>query len=201
MALCTVADVEALLQGDIDPDNDPVIVALLEMAEDKIIEQLGRDPNAGQTVTGERTYLPAGSRRTSILTDLWPLASVDDITEDGTTLTAGTDYEADLETGTIYRLNSSGGRTWWTQAVPILVDYTTAIVPGTRTICAQATARAFKAGRDYATRPAVLDGLRQLTIGRWSATRETGSQTDRSEPISLTESESTSILRWRDRRP
>lgn len=59
----------------------------------------------------------------------WPLVSIDSVTEGATTLTTA-DYEADDETGLVYRLTSSDTRRCWT-APKIVVDYSAGyILPG-----------------------------------------------------------------------
>lgn len=201
MTLCTTADVEALIQSDITNDLDPMIVAMLEMASEEISAVLGRDAEPGVAYTGQRFWIPAGNQTLALLTEHFPLASIDQLTEGGTALVAGTDYTVDLEAGRLYRLSSAGGPVFWATGTEILVDYTTAPIPGARTICAAATARAFKSGEEHANRPTIMAGFRQLTIGRWSATRESGTAHQSLEPISLTDRERATILSWKNRSP
>jgi hypothetical protein len=51
-----------------------------------------------------------------------PLVSVTTVTEDGTVLTAVTDYEIDVANGLVYRLDSDGNRISW-PAVTLVFDY------------------------------------------------------------------------------
>jgi hypothetical protein len=51
-----------------------------------------------------------------------PLVSVTTVTEDGTLLTAVTDYETDLATGFVYRLDSGGRRISW-PFLDLVFDY------------------------------------------------------------------------------
>jgi hypothetical protein len=51
-----------------------------------------------------------------------PLVSVTTVTEDGTVLTAVTDYEIDVANGLVYRLDSDGNRISW-PAVTLIFDY------------------------------------------------------------------------------
>lgn len=201
MTLCTTADVEALLQGDIEPENDPKVVALLEMATELIELEVGRPVDDVEERT-DRWTLGAGAALTPILLPRWPVASIASVIEDGTSLTVDQTYTADLEAGIVSRIYDAAGVAYpWTAGKVISVTYTPAVPRGLRTICAQAVARAFKAGRDYATKPAVLSGLRQLTIGRWSATaREETGQTS-AEALSLTDAERAAVRAHRDRRP
>lgn len=59
-----------------------------------------------------------------------PLVSVTSITEDGTALVSGTDFEVDLENGFIYRLNSSGAPTCWSASKVIAVYVAGWVLPG-----------------------------------------------------------------------
>lgn len=199
MALCTETDAEVIAGADI-PTAD--FDSLLVLAAELIDGELGRAADT-TVVTGETTYLAAGAQRLAILTDGFPLASIEEIREDGDALVAGTDYRADLEAGEIYRLNSDGGRRFWPTGTVIEVDYTTAVPSGIRTVCAQMIARSWsqsdKSGASG--KPAIMAGLRQLAIGRWSATADTPTGESKNSPLSMTESERRTIHRWRDRRP
>lgn len=205
MTLCTTADVEALIQSDITNDQDPMVVAMLEMAGHIIDAELGRPAEGGTPITGELVRLAAGVDRYTILLPRWPITSVEQVTEDGTALVAGTDYTVDLDAGTLSRIDASstpaGRSKSWAADVDISIDYTPATVPVARSVCAQAVARAFKVGANYANQPTVLAGLRQLTIGRWSATRQTEGATTEAAPLSLTAEERAVLRAHRDRRP
>lgn len=201
MTLCTTADVEALLQGDIDPDNDPKVVALLEMATELIEAEVGR-PVDDVTERTDRWTLGVGASKSPILLPRWPVSAVASVTEDGTTLTVDVDYLVDLEAGIVSRIYDANGWPYpWTAGKVIAVTYTPAVPRGLRTLCAQAVARAFKAGREYATKPAQLAGLRQLTIGRWSATAREDTGQTAAEALSLTDAERAAARAYRDRRP
>lgn len=200
MTLATTTDVEALLQGDIDPDDDPKIVAMLEMASDTIENALGRKAEAGVVITAEWHTVTGPTK--SIALKRWPISSVEEVREAGTALTVDDDYTIDLEAGIIRRVISGIEATWATGFGVVEVDYTTGDVPGLRGICAAVVARTFRAGRAYATRPAGMEGLKQLTIGRWSATTE-GAQSAQqaANPLELTAGELSAIRAQRDRSP
>lgn len=51
-----------------------------------------------------------------------PVVSVISVTEDGTLLVLGTDYEVDIGVGRVYRLNSSGNQTVWSSQ-KIVIQY------------------------------------------------------------------------------
>lgn len=199
MTLATTADVEALIQGDIDPDNDPKIVAMLEMASGNVEAALGRKAEPAEVITGE-THTISGRKR-SVLLERFPIASVEEVRENSIALAAGTDYSIDLEAGIIRRLTSGYPANWLIGEDVVEVDYTTAEVPGLRGITAAIVARAFKAGRAYATRPSGMEGLKQLTVGRWSATVEGPVAQQAANPLELTAGELAAVRSHRDRRP
>lgn len=198
---CETTDVEALLQGDITPDDAPKVVALLEMATELIELELGRPAADVEPVT--ETWTIGGVYSNDRLKlSRFPVASVDDVTEDGTSLDVDVTFRADLEAGLVHRIYDAAGLPHpWTVGKLISVTYTPAHPRGLRTICAQMVARAFKAGRAYATTPSVLTGLKQLTVGRWSATADTGFAATAAEALSLTEAERAAVRAHRDRSP
>jgi hypothetical protein len=52
----------------------------------------------------------------------WPLVAIASVTEDGTVLTLGTDFAADMDAGQLYRLNEWGTEREW-RGVSIVVVY------------------------------------------------------------------------------
>ena len=52
-----------------------------------------------------------------------PLTAVTSVTEDGTLLVVGTDYEVDLDSNAIYRLDENGYQTDW-HGKPLIIVYT-----------------------------------------------------------------------------
>jgi hypothetical protein len=192
MALCTTADVEALIQTDITDDSDPMLVNLIGQATEAIESELGREAEAGSFT--EVLTLPAGAR--DIFLPHWPLASVDSVDEDGITLVLDTDYRVDLKTGVIRRL---GNRYWSAGEDIVSVTYTTVTVPGLRTLCAALVVRAYKSGHAYANTADEMAGLTQLTVGQWSATREAEDSETRPNPIHPTDRELETIHSWHDR--
>jgi hypothetical protein len=176
MTLANTADVEAILQIDIANDVDPKVVALLELATAAVEGEVGRPLDA--TTYTLRPYSVDYPSNGQLLLDHWPLASVTAVLEDGTTLTVGDDYTVDLDLGILTRV-STGVVIPWTPGPDIItVTYTAAIPPLARAEVARLTANAFVGGAAFAERAAqaggAMVGLRQLTIGRWSATAETG---------------------------
>lgn len=177
MSLCALTDMEALLQNNITNPVDPMALTILDLASLAIEGEVGRDLEA-TAYTGVLRTMDLGNNGV-LLVDHWPLASIEDVTEDGETLVLGTDYLEDLELGAITRINSNGTVVpWRTEAQTISLDYT-ALVPGVaRTECARIAADAFIGGANFAARSSIAGGamlaLRQLTIGRWSGTAETG---------------------------
>lgn len=177
MALATTADVEAILQGDINPDNDPIIVNLLDQASTVVENEVGRELEAVAYTT--RLHSVPNPNDGQIFLRHWPIASVEALEEDGTPLVEDTDFTVDLELGIITRISSGVVIPWLPGHNVVDVDYT-AVTPGiARTETARLVAEAFVGGRAYAIRNqtgpgGAMAGLRQLTIGRWSATAETG---------------------------
>lgn len=201
MTLCTEEQAEALLPAGADIPT-ATFTALEEMASDMIDNALGRPAEGGTEIT-ETHRLPPGIPRNELILDRFPVSAVGSVVEDGTTLAEGTDYLEDLDAGILTRILDADGieRSWETGKI-IAVTYTPATVPIARTICAKAIARAYRQ-TDQATagvKPAVMAGLRQLTIGRWSATAETTAQTI-AEGLHLTDSELAELRAVRDRRP
>ena len=203
MPLATTPDVEAILQNDVTDDQDVMIVALLEMATASIEGEVGR-PLEATAYTGILRTLAVGNNGV-LLADHWPLASIEQIDEDGTTLVDGTDFIADLEIGAITRINSSGTVVpWFAGFAGIDLDYIAAVPGLARSECARLTADAFIGGANFAQRSSIAGGamlaLRQLTIGRWSATSETG-QGSGTTGIVIDELASRRLASIRDRRP
>lgn len=192
--LCEVLDVEALIQTDITSDVDPRILRLIELASEEINGAIGRPMEAE---TGLVLTVSAGITRSTILLPRWPLAAVTEVDEDGTVLVDGTDYLADLTAGLLVR-QSSGVPIFWNWPLEVLSVTVTTVTPGdVRALCARLVANAFEAGLAIANRPTQLAGLRQLTIGRWSATADTGAA---GPGIFLDASAQKVVDRWKDRR-
>lgn len=178
MALCALSDMEALLQNNITNPVDPMALTILDLASLAVEAEVGRDLEATVLTGILRTMaLPNNG---VLLTDDWPLASIESVTEDGEVLVLGTDYFEDLELGTITRITGDDPVviSWDGKPSGISLDYTR-LVPGVaRTECARIAADAFIGGANFAARSNIAGGamlaLRQLTIGRWSGTAETG---------------------------
>lgn len=178
MALCALTDMEALLQNNITNPVDPMALTILDLASLAIEAEVGRDLEA-TPLTGIVRTLELGNNGV-LLTDHWPLASIESVTEDGELLVLDTDYFEDLEIGTITRISGTNPFViaWDAGPSSIVLDYTP-VTPGVaRTECARIAADAFIGGANFAARSSIAGGamlaLRQLTIGRWSGTAETG---------------------------
>lgn len=198
MTLATLDQVEALLQINITNPVDPMALTLLELATAVVEGEVGR-VFATDEITDEAHTTPTLTG--AVLLDHWPVAEVGEVTESGEVLTVDVDYRAELRAGIVRRVVGSSFGYWAPTPAAILVTYTPAIPAELAALAAQITARAFKAGQDNAAAPAVMAGLRQLTIGRWSATRETGrAGLAAGEALTLTDAEVRVAHRYRERR-
>lgn len=201
MPLAIQSEIEAFLQTSFDNDPEPVITTLIDLATNLIDAEIGRPAEGGTPITDElhrfAHYTPAPARA-AVLLRRWPVTEIDSISVDGDAFTT---FEADLETGIVHAVTDTGYLTHWTAGIPITVTYTPATIQAARTVAVQMVARAYKAGAEYANRPTQLLGLRQLTIGRWSATASTEPGQTAAEAISLTDAERRILERYRDRRP
>lgn len=196
-ALTTKPAVEAVLGSAITDDTR--LDELIAQASSLIEDEVGRHFDT-TAITDEIHTAPARSR--SILLEHWPIASVEEVREDGTILTAGTDYKVDLEAGIIRRTIDEVPAHWYYGKLDAIeVDYTPAVPEALNTVAAGMVARAMRGGDNEAAVPSVMGGLRQLTIGRWSATREGSTETRAGTAIYLTDYEVRVAHRWRDRRP
>lgn len=204
MSLTTVAAVAAILgvdPGDLTADQTDRITELIDLAASEIDGALGRPAEGGDPVTEELTADPW---RTEVLLSRWPIDPDGDVTvvEAGTTLDADT-YTLDPATGILRRLEGDYRIRWAAATNGITVTYAPATIPALAALAARIAARAYNAGNAAASVPAIMGGLRQLTIGRWSATRDTGAAGGGvpGEALALTEADLAIIDRWTDRRP
>lgn len=201
MSIANLTDVEALLQINVTNPVDPMAVSLLELADDLIDAELGRKAEGGTQLV-ETIRITGGGplpQRRSLLLDRWPAATIDNVDEDGTTLTLDTDYRIDdLEAAKITRL-SGGVPIGWPWFVDIAVTYTPATPPGLRGVAASMVTRAFEAGSNHANKPSVIAGLKQLTIGRWSATAAGGKGQNAGDALQLLPVEQATVRAYRDR--
>lgn len=188
--LCTVADVEALIQTNIVNDADPRITTVIELAGLEIEGAVGRSLEAGET---DLTLVAGPSVR--LFLPVWPLSAVEDVQQDEAALIEGDDYAVDLTAGILTRL-TAGIPVPWSGTVTLTA--TTATPGDIRALCARLAAGAFETALAIANRPADLTGLRQLTIGRWSATTDAATATP---GIRWDAAAALIADRWRDRRP
>ena len=83
----------------------------------------------------------------------------------------------------------------------IVLTYEAATIGQLSTLCARIVARTLRANRAASNATATkLAGLRQLTIGRWSATADTTEGADPVAAIDLTELDRAKVRRYVDRR-
>lgn len=196
-ALTTQASVEAVLGTSITDTTR--LNELIAQASALIEDEVGRHFDT-TAITDETHTAPATSR--AILLEHWPVASVEAVREDGDTLTVDTDYKVDLDAGIIRRASEGSPARWYYGKLDAIeVDYTPTVPEALNALAAGMVARAMRGGDNEAAVPSVMGGLRQLTIGRWSATREGSTETRAGTAIYLTDAELRIARRWRDRRP
>ena len=194
MALATIAQVEALI-GDVD---DVAAASVIADVQAEIEAELGR---SAEGAARSDTFEP-GDWRSLLLLSHWPLDEGEavTVTVDGEALTSA-DYSIDYPTGKLVRV-SSGVPIWFPHTVAsVVVDYTNATIPALSALCARVAARQLRASAASAAAPSVLAGLRQLTIGRWSATVDTSADSDPIAAAELTEADLRKVRLWKDRRP
>ena len=164
--------------------DDAAISALIDQASGLVADFCGRAFGVeaiNETFrftwrAGDTPLSQSGPRTTSgrvegppLILSRSPVVSVVDVTEAGTLLAAGTDYETDANAGLLYRI-AGDTRSWW--AMPkVSVDYTAGYVlpadVGTRTlpVAVEAVTLALVAsaylslGRDPATYYELVEGV------------------------------------------
>lgn len=156
MALTTQALVEQRLQWDITADPDATVTGLIAAAQDLIEAEFGRPIELANHIETFDGY------RVSLWVTHKPIVTVNTLTEDGTALTEGTDFEVYPERGKIIRIFASGYRTYFRAYKPrsIQVDYEGGYQSGDvrfdafQNLCTEVVARAFRAGAASAQVPA-----------------------------------------------
>lgn len=201
MTLATEAQVEALLGGVNIPTAD--FDALAELVDPLIVAAVGREVEGGTERTD--TWTLSGRYRIEALSlPRWPIDPTGvAVTEDGIALVEDTTFTVEAEPGIVRRIYDADGNPYpFASGVPIAVTYTPTTPPLAVTVAAQAIARAWKVSNPTASgsKPSVMAGLRQLTIGRWSATAETNAD-QIAGPVHLTGGELALLRSLRDRRP
>lgn len=115
--LCARAAIKAELSI-----TDGASDALIDQKIGEASELIARHCNrvfARETVQDQIRRVPAAHRATlrdrgwPLQLSRWPLASVTSVTEDGTALTGGTDYEINADVGQLVRLDGSDGLSRW----------------------------------------------------------------------------------------
>lgn len=205
MALATVAQVDAIIGSAFDGSGSPEearIVELIALAQATIEDELGRPAEGGAELV---ELVHVGAWRQRILLDRWPVEAVatvkDNTTTPTTTLAAG-DYVVDLANGIISRRVGNVATSWAPGLQAVEVTYTPATIRSLSTLCATITARAYRASVAAAA-PAVanMQGLRQLVVGRWSATADSSERSDPVRALQLTDAENKMVRAWADRLP
>jgi hypothetical protein len=200
VTIATEDQVEALLDGVDMPTA--TFTELAGIVDPLIDTALGR-PAEGGTERTETFTLGTWARRDYLKLSRWPVSAVASITEDGEALTVDETFRVDLDAGIVYRLyDADGVLIPWLAGKVLAVTYTPATVPVAASIAAQAIARAYKTAQPTTAggKPAVMAGLRQLTIGRWSATAETSAEST-AAAVHLTDRELAVLKAHKDRSP
>lgn len=112
--LTTKATVKTEL-GLTNGDEDAKILVWIRQASDAISTYCHR-VFAEETVSEQFRYNVNETAPKQLLLSRFPVSDVASITEDGTLLVADTDYETDIATGIVYRLDGDDNRTTWSLA-------------------------------------------------------------------------------------
>jgi hypothetical protein len=165
--LCTQADVEAKIGRDITAEPEPVVTSLIANAQGLIEGTVGR-----ALESAERTETLDGGHAVLIL-GAWPVTAVASVTEDGTLLTADTEYLVD-DVGILRRVGTSGYQRAWTALKPrsVVVEYTAgflaahndyhdAALADLKNLCSEVVARAILSNMTIGALPAGAAGPTQ----------------------------------------
>ena len=141
MALCTVSDVESIIQLDYSTAlKTDITNVYIPYAESAIIRFLGYDPQFNSSITEKFD----GKERTHLFLKVAPVVSVTSVTEDGTTLTSGNDkdYVAYLEEGYIVKTGKSRWSDARMQNIEVVYSGGFQVLPSVITFtCARSVAR------------------------------------------------------------
>jgi hypothetical protein len=167
VALCTQADVEAKIGRDITAEPEAVVTLLIAHAQGLIEGAVGR-PLESDTHTDT---LDGG--QAVLILRAWPVTAVASVIEDGTTLTADTEYLWD-DIGTLRRVGTTGYQKAWTALKPqsVVVEYTAGFEPGfsayhdaalanLKNLCSEVVARAVLTNMTVGVLPAGAAGPAQ----------------------------------------
>ena len=169
MALCTQSDVEQRLQWDITAEPEPVVTNLITAAQSIIESVLGRHV---EHATGRTETFDGGP--VALFLKHWPVTDVTAVTEDGTSLVEGTDFQW-KDNGRIIRITSAGHQRYWNTTKPqsIVVTYDGGYQTGVHdselntlsSVCTEMVARAFRRGAANAALPAgAAGGIQSVTL-------------------------------------
>lgn len=200
MAITDPDAVAAILGRTFTVDEETRAAELIALVQSRIESRLGRPAETTASPIVETHLLPAYPGVRSVLLDRWPVSTVDTVTEDGADLAAEA-WSVDLGAGILTRIRGEAPNLYtgaWS-AYTLTVTYTPATIDELAGLTAEVVARAFVASEASAAAPSVLAGLRQLTIGRWSATAETSARSDPIAALRLTDDDLAIVDRWRDR--
>ena len=164
MGFCTVADIRAFLQIEIEDDDASALRAIEEATEairnycHQTISLVEDDEVTLDCAGGRRLFLPE-----------LPVLSVAEVVEDDETLTAGSDEDYQLaQYGVLYRV----GRDWEAGVQVITVTYThgyAAIPDDIAGVCTRAAARGYQAGL-RASEVDGVPGVAAYSLGDYSVT-------------------------------
>ena len=141
MALCSVSDVESIIQIDYSSTLESDITNVYIPYVDSAIKRfLGYDPEFNSSITEKFD----GKERTHLFLKVAPVVSVTSVTEDGTTLTSGNDkdYVAYLEEGYIVKTGKSRWSDARMQNIEVVYSGGFQVLPSVITFtCARSVAR------------------------------------------------------------
>lgn len=100
---------------------DTLIDTLIHQVSAKFVSHCGRE-FAREKVT-DHFRIPAGRDTETLQLSRFPVTTVHSIVEDDVALTAG-DYEVNIRSGFVWRLDGAGGRICWTSGVKTTVQHT-----------------------------------------------------------------------------
>lgn len=196
MAVVVPTDLESILHIDIGNNSDPKVVAIIARAQDAVEGVLGRKIEQTEVVDTFR-----GNFRALILS-AWPVISIDSVEEDGVALTVDDDFRFD-ENGVIVRYRNGDPRIWERTDGDVVVTYDAGFISthvGYRDLAGvvlRVAGRMFQAAVAFAAAPDGADALRQESLGSYSVTYATDSDSPVTALAALTEEDLKVVNRWR----
>lgn len=199
MPLCSQADVQKLLQITFTNNPEPVITYLIENAQAEIESYLGRTI---ENETGIIETIDGSYGRSEIRLSKWPVTAVNQVDENGVTLTTPTEYLW-YEDGRVVRMNGDYDRRWLNLRQSIVVDYDAGytVVPfDIRDVCARMVGRVFRAGAAYAATPKSASGaIRRISLDGSDSIEYSDVDDDIGSVMVLNETEKKTLSKYRKR--